>query len=110
MNSMTVAELMAGGSTHVLGTGPLPEPFHEIAEFAVLASPIQSAGKKKCKNTTGYGNPYLARILGNAAAVAGKTDTFLGERYRRIARRRGGKKPNVAIDPMRSIQSFDQHQ
>ena len=24
----------------MLGTGPLPEPFHEIAEFAVLASPI----------------------------------------------------------------------
>lgn len=40
MNSMTVAELMAGGSGHVLGGQPLPEPFHEIAEFAVLASPV----------------------------------------------------------------------
>jgi transposase len=57
----------------------------------------ESAGKKKGKNTTGHGNPYLARILGNAAAAAGKTDTFLGERYRRIARRRGAKKANVAI-------------
>ena len=35
--------------------------------------------------------------MGNAAAAAGKTDTFLGERYRRIARRRGAKKANVAI-------------
>jgi Ca2+-transporting ATPase len=40
MNSMTVAELMVDGVAHVLGDGPLPEPFHEIAEFAVLASPI----------------------------------------------------------------------
>jgi transposase len=57
----------------------------------------ESAGKKKGKNSTGHGNPYLARVLGNAAAAAGKTDTFLGERYRRIARHRGAKKANVAI-------------
>ena len=35
--------------------------------------------------------------LGNAAVSAGRTDTFLGERYRRIARRRGRKKAVVAI-------------
>jgi transposase len=29
--------------------------------------------------------------------AAGKTDTFLGERYRRIARRRGRKKAIVAV-------------
>jgi transposase len=57
----------------------------------------ESAGKKKGKNSTGHGNTYLARILGNAAAAAGRTDSFLGERYRRIARRRGATKANVAI-------------
>jgi transposase len=57
----------------------------------------ESAGKKKGKNTTGHGNSYLARVLGNAAVAAGRTDTFLGERYRRIARRRGKKKAVVAI-------------
>ena len=57
----------------------------------------ESAGKKKGKNTTGHGNSYLARVLGNAAVSAGRTDTFLGERYRRIARRRGRKKAVVAI-------------
>ncbi len=36
-------------------------------------------------------------MLGNAAAAAARTDTFLGERYRRIARRRGAKKANVAV-------------
>jgi transposase len=56
----------------------------------------ESAGKKKGKGTTGHGNRYLARVLGNAAASAGRTDTFLGERYRRIARRRGSKKAIVA--------------
>ena len=40
MNSMTVAELVAGGAAYVLDGRPLPEPFHEIAEFAVLASPV----------------------------------------------------------------------
>ncbi|MFA5885279.1 MAG: cation-translocating P-type ATPase [Acidimicrobiia bacterium] len=40
MNSMTVRELVVGGAVHRLDGRPLPEPFHEITEFAVLASPI----------------------------------------------------------------------
>jgi hypothetical protein len=36
-------------------------------------------------------------VLGEAAAAAGKTDTFLGERYRRLARRRGKLKALVAV-------------
>ena len=51
----------------------------------------ESAGKKKGRGSTGHGNPYLARVLGEAAVTAGKTDTFLGERYRRIARRSAGQ-------------------
>lgn len=39
----------------------------------------------------------LARILGEAAVMAARSDTFLGERYRRIARRRGTKKAIVAV-------------
>ena len=65
------------------------------AKFAPIVS--QSAGKTKGKNATGKGNPYLARILGEAVAGAARTDTFLGERYRRIARRRGKKKAIVAV-------------
>ncbi len=56
-----------------------------------------SAGKTKGNGSTGHGNRYLARVLGEAAVVAGHTDTFLGERYRRIARRRGRKRAIVAI-------------
>jgi P-type Ca2+ transporter type 2C len=40
MNSMTVRELIVDGATHPLDGSPLPERFHEIAEFAVLASPV----------------------------------------------------------------------
>jgi hypothetical protein len=46
---------------------------------------------------TGKGNPYLKGALGEAAAAAAKTDTFLGERYRRIAKRRGKLKALVAV-------------
>jgi transposase len=48
-----------------------------------------SAGKTKGNDSTGHGNRYLARVLGEAAVGIGRTDTFLGERYRRTARRRG---------------------
>jgi transposase len=57
----------------------------------------ESAGKKKGKSSTGHGNRYLARVLGEAAVGAARTDSFLGERYRRIARRRGKKKAVVAV-------------
>ncbi|MCO4237996.1 IS110 family transposase [Pseudarthrobacter sp. MDT3-28] len=56
-----------------------------------------SAGKTKGNGSTGHGNRYLARILGEAAVTAGKTNTFVGERYRRLARRRGKKRAIVAI-------------
>jgi transposase len=57
----------------------------------------ESAGRKKGNGATGHGNRYLAAVLGEAAVSAAKTDTFLGERYRRIARRRGKKKAIVAV-------------
>ena len=69
-----------------------------LASWARLAPGISgSAGKKKGKGSTGHGNAYLASVLGNAAAGAAKTDTFLGEKYRRIARRRGSKRAIVAL-------------
>ncbi|MFF2109476.1 IS110 family RNA-guided transposase [Rhodococcus koreensis] len=56
-----------------------------------------SAGKSKGNSATGHGNRYLARALGEVAVTAGRTDTFLGARYRRIARRRGKKRAIVAV-------------
>jgi transposase len=69
-----------------------------LASWARFAPGVkQSAGKNKGRGSTGHGNRYLARLLGEAAVGAGRTDTFLGERYRRIARRRGKKKAIVAV-------------
>jgi transposase len=74
-----------------------PTAGHLVSWAKYAPGVTESAGKKKGKNSTGHGNSYLAQILGNAAAAAAKTDTFPGERYRRIARRRGATKASVAI-------------
>nr|MBF6558494.1 IS110 family transposase [Acidimicrobiales bacterium] len=74
-----------------------PTPRH-LASWAKFAPGIAaSAGKNKGNGSTGHGNRYLARVLGEVAVAASRTDTFLGARYRRIARRRGKKKAIVAI-------------
>ncbi len=69
-----------------------------LCSWARFAPGIKSsAGKSKGRGSTGHGNKYLARVLGEAAVTAGRSDTFLGERYRRIARRRGKKRAQVAV-------------
>jgi transposase len=55
------------------------------------SGPRTRAGKK------GQGNGYLRGYLGRAAVAAARTPTFPGERYSRIARRRGNAKAQVAI-------------
>jgi transposase len=77
--------------------GRFATPGHLVSWARFAPGVKESAGKRKGKATTGHGNPYLARVLGEAAAAASKTNTFLGERYRRIARRRGAKKAMVAV-------------
>jgi transposase len=74
-----------------------PTAAHLVSWAKFAPGVKESAGKKKGKGTTGHGNRYLARVPGNAAASIARTDTFLGERYRRIARRRGSQKAVVAI-------------
>ena len=56
----------------------------------------QSAGKRKGSNSTGRGNPYLGAALGEAGISAGRTQTFLGARYRKLTRRMPRKKALVA--------------
>jgi transposase len=74
-----------------------PTPGH-LTSWAKFAPGVKSsAGKNKGSGATGKGNRYLARVLGEAAAGAARTDTFLGARYRRLARRRGKKKAVVAV-------------
>jgi transposase len=57
----------------------------------------QSAGKRKGSNSTGRGNPYLGAALGEATISATRTkSSFLGAKYRRLARRMPKKKALVA--------------
>jgi transposase len=56
----------------------------------------QPAGKHKGSNATGRGNPYLSAALGEVSISASRTQSFLGAKYRRLARRMPKKKALVA--------------
>jgi transposase len=68
-----------------------------LASWAKLSPRTIQSGARSRGGKTGKGNPYLKGLLGEAAAAAAKTDTFLGERYRRIVKRRGKLKALVAV-------------
>jgi len=69
----------------------------QLVSWARLCPRTIQSGTKTRSGVTGKGNPYLKGILGEAAAAAAKTDTFLGERYRRLVKRRGKLKALVAV-------------
>ena len=68
-----------------------------LVSWARRCPQTRQSGSKTSHGKPGKGNPYLNGILGEIAASAASTDTFLGERYRRIARRRGKRKALAAI-------------
>ncbi|MBO3753250.1 transposase, partial [Streptosporangiaceae bacterium NEAU-GS5] len=65
-----------------------PSAAHLVSYAKFCPQAHESAGKSKPRGR-GKGNRWLAATLGNIVASGGRTDTFLGDRYRRIARRRG---------------------
>jgi transposase len=73
-----------------------PTPGHLVSWAKLSPRTIQS-GPRTRGGKTGKGNPYLKGVLGEAAAAAAKTNTFLGERYRRLVKRRGKLKALVAV-------------
>ncbi len=79
-----------------LDMAQFPTPGHLVSWAKLSPRTIQSGATNR-SGKTGRGNPYLKRALTEAAAAAGRTDTFLGERYRRLARRRGRLKALVAV-------------
>jgi transposase len=68
-----------------------------LVSWARRCPQTRQSGTKTSHGKQGKGNPYLNGILGEIAASAARTDTFLGQRYRRIARRRGKRKALAAI-------------
>jgi len=69
-----------------------------LVSWARLAPRTTQSGPRTRNGPTGKANPYLRRILGEVATAAAKTDTFLGERYRRLVRRRGKPRALVALE------------
>jgi len=68
-----------------------------LTSWAKLTPRTVQSGATNRGGKTGKGNPYLKGVLGEAATAAAKTQTFLGERYRRIVKRRGKLKAMVAV-------------
>jgi transposase len=73
-----------------------PTAGHLVSWAKLTPRTIQS-GPRSQAGRTGKGNPYLKGALGEAAAAAARTDTFLGERYRRLVKRRGKLRALVAV-------------
>jgi transposase len=80
-----------------LDMAQFPTPGHLVSWAKVAPRTVQS-GPRSRSGKTGKGNRYLKRVLGDAAAAAAKTDTFLGARYRRLIKRTGKMKALVAIE------------
>jgi len=68
-----------------------------LVAWARRCPATRQSGTKTSHGRTGKGNPWLGGILGEIAAAASRTDTFLGARYRRIARKRGKRRALAAI-------------
>ena len=72
-----------------------PTPGHLVSWAGLCPRTIQSG--PRTRHGKNQGNAYLRGHLGQAAIGAAGTATFLGERYQRIARRRGKAKAQVAV-------------
>jgi transposase len=90
----------AGAHVILAGTGldmsRFPTAGHLVSWAKLSPRTIQSGARNR-SGKTGKGNPYLKGLPGEAAAAAARTSTFLGERYRRLARRIGKLKALVAV-------------
>ena len=79
-----------------LNMAVFPTPAHLVSWLGLCRSAAQS-GTRHGKGRQKKGNSYARGAAGQAALAARDTATFLGERYRRIARRRGGAVAQVAV-------------
>ena len=68
-----------------------------LVSWAGLCPAARQSGPRTRTGKKGQGDTWLRSALGQAANGAARTQTFLGERYHRIARRRGKTKAQVAV-------------
>jgi transposase len=68
-----------------------------LVSWAGLAPVASQSGPRARKNKKGQGDSYLRGFCTQAANGAARTGTFLGERHRRVARKRGPGRAKVAV-------------
>jgi transposase len=68
-----------------------------LVSWAGLCPSAHRSGPRTRAGKKGRGDTWLRGAVGQAAVNAARTATFLGERYHRIARRRGKAKAQVAV-------------
>jgi transposase len=68
-----------------------------LCSWARVAPRARESGKRKGKSATGRGNPCIGGTLGETAASAGLTQTFLGAKLRRLCRHMPKKKAQGAV-------------
>jgi transposase len=68
-----------------------------LSSWGGRAPQDHQSGARKGRATAKKGNKYLGAVLGETAVSAGRTQTREGARYRRLARRRGKAKAQVAL-------------
>ena len=73
-----------------------PTPGH-LASWAGLTPVARQSGTRARKPGKGQGAAYIKGYCAQAALGASQTDTFLGERYRRLSRRIGGARAQCAV-------------
>jgi transposase len=90
------AELAAGVIAETgLDMSRFPTAAHLVSWAGLAGRTIQSGPRRR--NGRGHGNTHLRGYLCQAVMGAAGTATFLGQRYARIARRRGAARAQVAV-------------
>jgi transposase len=76
-----------------------PAPAH-LVSWAGLVPVADQSGPRKGRGKKGTGNSYARRCAGQAGNGASRTDSFLGERHRRVRSRPGAgawNRANIAV-------------
>jgi transposase len=85
-----IAEIGAGMTV-------FPAAEHLCSWARVCPRTKEPAGKRKGGSAAGKGNPCIGATLGEAAASASRTQTFLGAKLRRLVRHMPRKKAQGAV-------------
>jgi transposase len=73
-----------------------PSAAHVSSWVGICPGNYESGGKR-LSGKIRKGNRWVKTVLVQAAHATSRTDTYLGEQYRRLAKRRGSKKAAIAV-------------